>query len=938
MRIGKRVVKIIKYSGIGIAVILLVMFAIPYLFPGFVSDKIKKWTNQAIETKLEFSKARLSFFNHFPSLTLTLYDVSLTGSAPFQSDTLVAANEIALGVDLSSVFSKTIRINEIYVTRGDVHILVNENGAPNYNIYKSSKKQTSTETDTSSSGAALKLDRIQLEDCALLYNDQSIPFLLKAGKLNYLGKGKLSEAVFFLKSQISMQNVDLQYDGEQYLSDKNLEANLRTRINTNSLELDFRKNDLKINRLPVAFTGMFYFLKNGYRMDFNAKTERTNLENLFTALPPAYVTWLSKTDVTGKLEMEASLKGDFIAAENRMPDLSFSMKVNNGSFTTKAVKQQLQNIDLGFRFLLPGLNTENMQVQVDTLHAEMGTDFISAAIHTKGFSHPHINGHINASADIAKWSSVLGLQQLAGVDAGGLLKMQAVMNGMYVPAKNQYPIINTAIQWQDGMLHTSYYPNPITGIQLDVNLFNQKGTAQDMQVKIKPVSFMFEGQPFTLKADLNNFDNLVYNVSTKGNISIGKLYKLFAIEGYDVNGTISTDLSLSGSQADATAGRYDKLNNKGTIGLQQISISTPYFPQRFVVNKGAFHINNDQLVADNLVLSYRNNTAVIKGSFSNIINYIMKSDAALHGNLSLSSKQLLLQEFMSAEQKTTTAKTNSSKQTTAAASTESSVIIIPANLDLQFHADVNKIDYNGLAVYNWLADAAMQNGKLTISKSVFTVVGAPVNMEASYAPVNTKQAVFTYHVNAKELDIQKAYKEIQLFRELLTSASKVKGQVSLDYSLSGLLNDSLYPIMKSLKGGGVLSIKNPSFKGFKLFSAISKKTGKDAMESPDLSKQNIQLKTTIANNIITLERVKLKVAGFRPRFEGQVSLDGRLNLKARLGLPPFGIFGIPLTVTGTQENPVVRFRRGKNGSNLDEDADEEDKTEMQQSSDKGKQQ
>ncbi len=935
MRIGKRVVKVAKYLGSGIAVILLVMFAIPYLFPGFVSDKIKKWTNQAIETKLEFSKARLSFFNHFPSLTLTLYDVSLTGSAPFQNDTLVAANEIALGVDLTSVFSKTIRINEIYVTRGDVHILVNENGRPNYNIYKSSKKQTTAETDTSSSGAALKLDRIQLEDCALLYNDQSIPFLLKAGKLNYLGKGKLSEAVFFLKSQISMENVDLQYDGEQYLSDKNLEANLRTRINTNSLELDFRKNDLKINRLPVAFTGVFYFLKNGYRMDFNARTERTNLAYLFTALPPAYVTWLDKTDVTGKLEMEASLKGDFIAAENRMPDLSFSMKVNNGSFTTKAVKQQLQNIDLGFRFSLPGLNTENMQLQVDTLHAEMGTDFISAAINTKGFSLPHINGHINAAADLAKWSSVLGLQQLAGIDLGGAVKMQAVMNGVYAPAKNLYPIINTGIQWQNGLLRTSYYPNPITGIQLDVNLFNQRGTAQDMQVKIKPVSFLFEGQPFTLTADLNNFDNLAYNVSTKGNISIGKLYKLFAVDGYDVNGTITTDLSLSGSQADATAGRYDKLRNKGTIGLKQISISTPYFPNRFLISTGAFHINNDQLVADNLVMNYRNNTATIKGSFSNIINYIMKADAALHGNLSLSSKQLLLQEFMSTEQ-TTSAKTNSSKQT--AASSESSVIIIPPNLDLQFHADVNKIDYNGLAVYNWLADAALQNGKLTISKSAFTVAGAPVNMEASYAPVNTKQAAFTYHVNANELDIQKAYKEIKLFRDLLTSASKVKGQVSLDYSLSGMLNDSLYPVMKSLKGGGVLSIKNPSFKGFKLFSAISKKTGKDAMESPSLSKQTIQLKTTIANNIITLERVKLKVAGFRPRFEGQVSLDGRLNLKARLGLPPFGIFGIPLTVTGTQENPVVRFRRGKNGSNLDEDADEDDKKEMQQSSDNGKQQ
>jgi AsmA protein len=72
----------------------------------------------------------------------------------------------------------------------------------------------------------------------------------------------------------------------------------------------------------------------------------------------------------------------------------------------------------------------------------------------------------------------------------------------------------------------------------------------------------------------------------------------------------------------------------------------------------------------------------------------------------------------------------------------------------------------------------------------------------------------------------------------------------------------------------------------------------------------------------------LRYAGFRPKFEGQVSLDGRLNLKARIGLPPFGIFGIPLSVTGTQDNPIIRYRRGRKSDELQAtEADEEDKKE-----------
>jgi AsmA protein len=256
------------------------------------------------------------------------------------------------------------------------------------------------------------------------------------------------------------------------------------------------------------------------------------------------------------------------------------------------------------------------------------------------------------------------------------------------------------------------------------------------------------------------------------------------------------------------------------------------------------------------------------------------------------------------------------------------VVMIPPNLDLQFNAQIDKVNYNDLAINNCVSNAAIQNGKLTISKAAFTVIDAPVNMEATYAPVNIKRAYFNYHITAKEIDIQKAYKNIKLFREMATSASKVKGQVAIDYTLNGLLNDSLYPIFPTLKGGGTLTLSNAKIFGLKMLNAISKKTGKESVDNPDLSKRVINLKTTIANNIITIEKIKLRYAGFRPKFEGQVSLDGRLNLKARIGLPPFGIFGIPLSVTGTQDNPIIRYRRGRKSDELQAtEADEEDKKE-----------
>jgi AsmA protein len=68
----------------------------------------------------------------------------------------------------------------------------------------------------------------------------------------------------------------------------------------------------------------------------------------------------------------------------------------------------------------------------------------------------------------------------------------------------------------------------------------------------------------------------------------------------------------------------------------------------------------------------------------------------------------------------------------------------------------------------------------------------------------------------------------------------------------------------------------------------------------------------------------MKVSAFRLRMEGQASLDGRLNFQFRVGLPPFGLIGIPVKVTGTQENPKVRAGHTKKGDQLDETEEKEE--------------
>lgn len=153
---------------------------------------------------------------------------------------------------------------------------------------------------------------------------------------------------------------------------------------------------------------------------------------------------------------------------------------------------------------------------------------------------------------------------------------------------------------------------------------------------------------------------------------------------------------------------------------------------------------------------------------------------------------------------------------------------------------------------------------------------------------------------------------------MATSAKSAQGMVSLDYKLSGRLNSNMQPVYPSLKGGGVLAAEKVGFHGFKLFGSVAKETD-HKIDSGDAKKVNIE--TTIANNIITIKQTKMRMAGFRLKFSGQVNFDNVLNLQFRLGLPPFGIFGIPMTITGTQANPKIRLGKAKEEDEIKETED-----------------
>jgi len=898
--------------GISIASILFLMFIIPILFPGTISKQVKIFANQHLAGKLDYRKTHLTFFRHFPSLTVSVDDFLLKGSKPFQEDTLLAAREVSVGINLKNlIFDREVKIDEIYVTDAYGNVFVNSKGEANYNVYVS--KPSQKPKDTTASGTSIKLDLIKLKNWNITYRDHSAKVLVDAKGLNYTGRGGLSEDIFDLETDLDIDKLDFSLNRTYYAKQKTLHADLITRINTNALTFVLRKNELRINDLPLKFTGFLSILKDGYNLDVNAASENTTIRDMISVLPPQYLDWAKDTKIEGKSDLFFNLKGRFSEQKNLKPRLKARLMVRDGFVSNGKAPVPMNNLNMDLNVDLPSLDTNQLAIDLKNLGFDLGPkNSFRAVVKTKGLNEMQVNANVKGAVDLQILDQALGLKD---IDVRGLMDTNIKANGIFSLDKKLFPKTDGYLNLKNGWLKTKYYPNPIQNINIVANIINTDGTFKSLGVKLNPFKFDFEGNPVFVNADLQNFEDVLYKVRAKGTLNVGRIYRVFAKKGFDVSGLIMADLSLNGRQSYATTGQYSKLDNKGNLILKNIKATTEFLPKSFFIKEGNFRFENEKMWFSKFLATYGKSDFALNGYLLNTINYFIERKGTLHGQFNLNSNYVLIDEFMALKNGDNSKKSIEVEYAKVENPKSSGVVIIPKNLDVSLRTNIRKVEFKGLGLNHVKGQASVEKGQVYLKNTSFDIIGSKMNIDARYQDESPLTANYDVALKVLDFDVQRAYKEIDMVREMATAAKNVKGIVSIDYKLKGDFDRNMKPIYPSLEGGGIVNLRDVEVKNLKMLSAVGDNIGAKAFNNPDMKGVNIE--THIKNNLIHVDKFTFRVSILRPSISGTTSFNGLLDLRVRIGILPGGLIGFPIVVTGTHEKPKIKIFSKKGQGILD---------------------
>lgn len=588
--------------GIVLAVIIAVMIAIPFLFKDKIKQAVLDVANEQLNAQIDIKDFGLNLFSNFPNATLSLNNLTIVGTNDFVKDTLLQAESASITIDLKSLFGSTYNVSKINLDKASLYAKVLKDGSANYDIMKADST-TTAETESTSSAFTLQLKEVSLNDCNIIYQNDSTNMKVVLSKWNGEMSGDLSASETTLKTSSTIDELSFFMDGIPYLSKVKGIVTATVNADLDNMKFTFAESNLQINELKASVEGSFAMVGKDYEgMDFDLKLNApdTQFKDILSLLPAMYTDDFKDVKTSGTASVDAYIKGWM--QDETYPAFDVKIMMSNAMFQYPSLPKSVNDINVVIAVSSKGGSLDNTIVDISKFSFNLGGNPFSGNMNiTTPMSDPnlklHANGTINlgmikdvyplekgtelngtiiADIDVATRMSAIEKEQYENVSASGSLKLtNMVYKGTDMP---EVLINNAALEF------TPRYVNlPALDVKIGKNDISANGRLENF------IAYALKNQ--TLKGQLNLKSNY-----------------------FNANDFISGE--TSGAAADTTSTSEDIIIPKNIDFTLSATLNQVVYSKLNITNMvGAMTIKNGVLTLNNVGANALGGSCKVSGSY-----------------------------------------------------------------------------------------------------------------------------------------------------------------------------------------------------------------------------------------------------------------------------------------------------------------------------------
>jgi hypothetical protein len=434
----KRPARIVAAFAALIALVLVMLIALPLLLHDRIAQRAKLEVNRNLDARVDWRDVSLSFFRSFPHLTLTLDDLTTVGTGRFQNDTLATMRHLRVVLNLASVLGnvmggKPLVVRAVELDQPRLTLIELEDGSANWNITKKTAPQPEPQT---SKPFAVSLRRFEISNGAVTLDNRQSKLEASLSGFNESLSGDFSQKEVAIRTRAHADTASMAFAGITYLNRValGLDADVQADLARKSYTL--KSTELSLNDLELALSGSAASAGQRLALDLAFKAPTTNFRSILSLVPAIYAHDFDKVKTSGTFAIDGRVKGEY--GEGSFPSFAIDTKVNDATFQYPDLPLPARAIFVDLSIDNPGGSADSTVVKLDRFHLVLGQNPVDARMVLRTpISDPDVDARVIGTIDLADVRRTIKLDSIEQL-AGTIAANAAVRTRMSYVRKQQY--------------------------------------------------------------------------------------------------------------------------------------------------------------------------------------------------------------------------------------------------------------------------------------------------------------------------------------------------------------------------------------------------------------------------------------------------------------------------------------------------------------------
>lgn len=923
--------RILLILGIFLGLLIVAAIATPLLFGDKLKALARDQMNKQLTAPSGFADVSISFFRHFPRVSVGLDQLYITGPEKYAKDTLLSAKRIDVAVNLFSLFGTgPIKVSKVVLDEPRVHAIIGKDGSVNWDIMKPS--DDTEPTDTSSSEFNLDLQQYEIKNGYIRYNDQQGNMSMDIARLNHSGSGNFSAEQFLLETQTTAEAVNFTYEGIPYLANTKTRLDANFDINTTDSKYSFSALKAVLNEMELNADGFFQLVNDStYGMDIRFATPSNDFRNILSLVPAVYTNDFKSLKTSGTAAFQGFVKGQY--STYQMPAYNVEATIKDGFFQYPELPQPVQNINLNLKASNVDGQPDNLVLEIPTANLQFGKDpFNFRLLYKQPETIQYIDAAVKGKLDLGTVGQFIKLAE--GTKIGGQVNADVEAQGNLNVVLQQKPGPFQAkghIELANIYYASKEFPQPIQNTSATINISNKDGVPDNTVVQIPAghAEFGSDKIDFTLLLTQPASDP-AFDAGIKGGFDLGRIHQFYTFEkGTSLGGQLNADVRVKGKKSQIDKEQYDAIQSSGTVNLQQVVFRTADYPDGLVLKSANMQFTPKDIAINGANGSFQQTNFQANGKITNAIGYALK-DEPLAGSVTMQADKVDLNKWMGTS--TEAVPEEGSSQPFA----------VPDNIKFNIDANVDQVMYDKVAYNNVKGKLAIANETVTLQNLSMQALDGTIGLNGSYSTRDNKlKPALNFAYQLQNLDVAKTFQAFNTVKYLMPIGQFISGKLNSSLTLNGRLGEEMMPDLSSLSGNGMVLLIDGFLAKFKPVEMLASKlkiaelekiSVKDIKQYFEFVNGKVLVKPfTVKMNDIEMEiggmhgfdqsmeyLINMKIPRAKLGTDANQLINGLANELTKKGLAfnPGEIVNLKVNMGGSLTNPQLKYNLSQAGTSL----------------------